>query len=277
MEEVVKMKRLYFQGNEKKIGRTCMYVFCICITAFLCTCEDNYETFFVDYIRNTAKPPECSYSAASSATKEEQSWAKVDVFLAGIYGGEFFNYVRSFVLRNDMTARMDPANNITESNGIIVEGAWVKIMWGDEGRDDDEHFSEFAHYLLEPQNQGGMFATLLEWPEISRFFSECEYHSSGWPTSKILEEIVVSVRFVGHTQSGMEVETPEYFVPIQICCGCLISWDNSCNNTTWPARFPECCDIEPEGDVPCRPGQDHPLACGVMSSCKGAAECSSAE
>jgi hypothetical protein len=34
------------------------------------------------------------------------------------------------------------------------------------------------------------------------------------------------VRFLGHTQGGNEVETNEYSFLVQLCCNCLVNWQN---------------------------------------------------
>ncbi|MBW2276772.1 MAG: hypothetical protein JRF63_04725, partial [Deltaproteobacteria bacterium] len=46
------------------------------------------------------------------------------------------------------------------------------------------------------------------------------------PIPEWFDTLYGKVRFLGHTQGGSEVETPEFSFLIETCCNCLINWMN---------------------------------------------------
>ncbi len=231
--------------------------------AVLSGCEANYETFYIDYIKPPPKQPECSFST-TTGTKEWRSNNILDVFLAA-YQGEFFTYQRVFSLQNKLISRENLSNQVIESNAIIIEGSYVHV----DGWKMKERRSNLVMPNIEPGNEGLGESDLLIWDEIKSYFDQCQPdpNGKGWPVMDKLDSITVMVRFFGHTQGGVNVETPEYPVHIDICCGCLIDWDFSCGTVTLPSSFPDCCAITPPHTEPCSLGSDDPIDCKDMVGC----------
>lgn len=71
--------------------------------------------------------------------------------------------------------------------------------------------------------------------------------------------ILAGVRVFGRGLHGYEVETPQFFFPIDVCFGCLVAFPADANDPENPAGICDSTDA-PDGSA-CFLGQDRPLDC----------------
>ena len=74
------------------------------------------------------------------------------------------------------------------------------------------------------------------------------------------ELVTVGVSVLGTTFGGSAVETPEAFLSIDLCGGCLVECTEESRGDA-SASFDYCTSFEPVEDEPCRLGQDQLIDC----------------
>ncbi len=94
--------------------------------------------------------------------------------------------------------------------------------------------------------------------------------AAGLKTRRETRRLVVQVTVFGHTMGGTAVETPPYQFPIDVCNGCLVSFEDAPDDPTLPGLDCRGDASSLEAVVPCFIGQDQKVPCW---ECQGYGVC----
>ena len=208
----------------------------ILVAASLAGCKDNEESFYIEHMKAIPDAPDCKYSTGDP-------WiAGVSVDLARRQGVDFFG---AFQTTNALMAREDYDNLKAESNGIFVDGSETVVTVGG-GSAGGSAYSGVQVFLAAettdvipgiviPSAVFDSLASDYSCPSANDMLDEmaANMSESGAPSaptgySSLLDSGYVTVQLLGHTQGGIEVETNEFTVIADFCCGCTIDF-SSCN------------------------------------------------
>lgn len=193
-------------------------------------CHDNETTILVEHIKAPAEAPSCSYTVGDGFTSQ------VGIDLA--FGNHFEG---AFLLRNQMMSRENYDNAVAESSGIVIEGMelFVQDASSGAGLGSTEYFEREMY--LPPEAQSLSIGVVMSMNVVSELISQhrcLELTRANYPHTTIgvdangrvagrgLGYVYSQVRFLGHTNGDLLVETPEFTVPIALCCGCMVNWAN---------------------------------------------------
>jgi len=192
-------------------------------------CKDNEQSFYIEHMKVLPDPPECKVSTGDAVLPE----IIVDLALAGY--GDFFAW---FQVTNGMMAREDYDNLKAESNGIFVDGAESALSIGDSPAGGEE---TDVNMYIEPESSSilpGILLTAQGFADLAAANGCLPVSEQGTavradladgnldnpPTSEILGTGYGRVRFVGHTQGGIDVETNPFTFAVSLCCNCYVNW-----------------------------------------------------
>jgi hypothetical protein len=223
------------------------------LAASLAGCKDNEESFYIEHMKKIADPPDCKYSNGDPAI----STITVDLSLR--QAGDFFGF---FQVTNALMAREDYDNLKAESNGIFVDGSEAVVTVGDESVGGST-FSG-ATYFINAETTDvmpsiaigssvfGDLAAEFSCPYIDDMLGEMVMNllatgETGLPAgySDLLGSGYVTVRLLGHSQGGIEVETNQFTVAANFCCGCMVDLSTCASPCGMfceePEQNPETC------------------------------------
>jgi hypothetical protein len=214
-------------------------------------CVDNEISFFIEHAKAQPEAPNCVWSPSD----EFATTGLIDLAFSNVYN-------QGFLVQNQLMAREDYDNLIAETNGIFVEGYEVSVRLAPNEAVGETERSDVEIYV-EPESVGIIVVTTLSEAIVDTLGGDCLPLSyANYPPDDMFPErqdadgnyvprdegfAWVNVRFLGHTNGGLDVETPEFTFGIQLCCGCLVDW-SACNDPC--ERY--CKD--PEGHKMCTLG-----------------------
>ncbi|MBN2715341.1 MAG: hypothetical protein JXX14_05770 [Deltaproteobacteria bacterium] len=274
-------------------------VLSLMIFAVASGCVDNEQSFYIEHMKVSPDPPECSVSPGD----EETNGVGVNLMLAGAPIG-------SFQATNALISREDYGNLRAESNGIMLEGYELYTYVPTLGVIGGTEYFEYNLYLA-PETTDLVFATFLTMRTISQLRTTfgcnppaesvvaaaiADYNAEesvqrmasametapdpavvstelsrarqasaqaaatltgNLPDSQGVPKIMYSyLKFLGHSQGGKEVETPEFTVVIFPSCGVEGGWE-ACVANPCTAFCKEDATIS---EV-CSEGVDQPITC----------------
>jgi hypothetical protein len=199
----------------------------VCVLALLVSmistgCKIDEQAFYIEHMKVPPEAPKCVSSVSDAASVE----GVFDLGFRSEYGG-------FFQVSNHLVAKESYENSQAESNGIIIDGAEVYVnSMGGKMIGSTEYFqfenyiepesTDIAYGLAIPASITAALAEGLNCPDL--FHDDPEDFVVGQNVGVSYEAVYSVVRFIGHTQGHLEVETPEFTYPISICCGCLVNW-----------------------------------------------------
>ncbi len=220
----------------------------LCLLAF--GCEDNEISFYVEHAKAQPEAPTCEVSESDGFA----SYGILDLAFGSSYGG-------SYLVKNALMSREDYGNLRAETNGIFIDGMEVYVRQMDGSMVGSTEYYEFEHYLA-PEETGLAHAVAVP-ASITQGLADnygclllndsnypqdtITYDVNGQRVPRSLDSVYTVVRFLGHSQGGSDVQTPEFTFLIHLCCGCLVDWDNCGNGCS------AFCE-EPEGHGMCTMG-----------------------
>jgi hypothetical protein len=225
--------------------RVCLMVASV---PLLSTCADNDASAYVVGVL-APKAPACEFKADPGATR----------LLSGLLDVAFRQSYSAVVLvANQMTPRGDKEQLRSETAGIEIQGAEVRLTDGQDSvldefsvpaggfiqaNDSDEAGYGVASVTLIPASRGAAFAD--------------DLIGSGGEIRKV----VANVRVFGTTLGGIEVTSGASKFPIDVCYGCSI---------VYPSEAMENGECLITADAPnetaCRTGQDSNIDCRNCSA-----------
>jgi hypothetical protein len=210
------------------------------LTVLVCSlgtgaCVDNEISFFIEHAKAQPEAPNCVWSPSD----EFATTGLVDLSFASSYN-------QGFLVQNQLMAREDYDNLKAETNGIFVEAYEVSVRLAPNDSVSDNERRDVEIYV-EPESVGIIVVTILNETVIAALgesggclpLGYANYSPDAMFPSREDDDgnhvprdvgfVWVTVRFLGHTNGGLDVETPEYTFGIQLCCGCLVDW-SKCND-----------------------------------------------
>jgi hypothetical protein len=208
-------------------------------------CVDNRASIYVAGVM-VVQPPQCIVTADASAAQ----WLRGIVDIS-----RRRTYESVLLIGNQLTPRGDKVQAKAEPMRILLTAAEVTLFdaageqLGCADNPDCGSFSIFGSGVVSVNRSEepafGLFqAQLLPPIVIDTILPDVQ--ASGSVT------IVASVKVRGETLGGKEVETGEFIFPIDVCYGCLVTYNNG-----------PCCLLTPGEAVTasCLPGQDRAFDC----------------
>lgn len=196
-------------------------------------CADNEVTLFIEHMKKQPEAPECSVVTGDPYVR------------TGTLDVAFGNGFTAFLLvTNHAMSREAYESGKVETNGVFIDYAEVYLL-GTDGSLIGERGRHVIEYYIEPESSNVVSVDLI--PQGSAADLQVRGNcpplgSSFYPAGSIgkdvqgssvprsLEKVQAVVRLFGHTGGGTEVETQEYAVGIDLCCGCLVDWGNCLSN-----------------------------------------------
>lgn len=222
-------------------------------------CADNRETLFVRQVN--AFDEECIVKPDPGAIFH--TGGTLDVAYLG-------SYVLTPVMENQMVARENRDAVRVESNGIQIDGAIVRLYETDPASDlppeETEPVLEFFSYAssyIEPAAFGASIFTAIP-PEYTRDryadlcgFAPGQYSPGDYDPSTDL--VLIGATVQGTTNGGIAVESPEFYFPVDLCCGCLLSCSAEADDPD--ILGPDCASTDELTKNTCVLGQDEAMDC----------------
>jgi hypothetical protein len=183
-------------------------------------------------------------------------------------------YTATAVLRN-LVADPDPDG----AEAVRIEGANVRVWLG--GRPENEGAMLYAfHAPASGQVAEGESARLpfVALPRAAVDVIRQTYPGVNWDTASEEERmqfralVTLGVELLGTTTGGRAVETPESYLPLRLCYGCLVEATVESRGDE-ESDFAFCESVEPVEDQPSRLGLDEPLDCRLCAPTYGAELC----
>lgn len=219
-------------------------------------CADNRETLFVRQVQ--AFDEECNVNPDPSSLFH--TGGLLDV----AYQGE---YVLTPLIENQMVSRENRDAVRVESNGVQIDGAIIRIYeTSDPNLPPEEtepvlEFFSYASSYIEPESVGASIFTGIP-PEYTtrRYQDICGFAPGGNfggynPASDL---VLVGATVQGITNGGIAVESPEFYYPVSLCCGCLVACTPEADD---PALDGNCDSVDEVATIICNKGQDEPVDC----------------
>ncbi len=230
------MRRLTAKGFAATVGIA---------SAQLCFgCEEDESMLFVQGVL-MASPPECKYRADESAT-----------LLAGgtLDVGFGRGYLAGLLVGNQLAAQGDKERSRTETSRISLNGAEIRLLGVSEGGEHElGFFSSPGTGFINPSegaDAGYGVVAVMVIPDAEMVAGEVGRY------------VIAEIRVFGETLGGREIESNVYRFPIEVCWGCLVTFDSIDGGGQ--------CFVESGAtgteDPPCRFGQDEVVSC---TTCMG--------
>ena len=219
-------------------------------------CADNDMSIFV---HGMMAPPQARTTSGCTYIPDPTS---TQLLGSGTMDAALTNgYVGVLLVGNQLIPRGDPANTRAESNRVHLQGAVIKVQDPD-GTVISEFTSTSVNGLINPQNNNTAGFSLIAVTLIDQATSQ--QIAGPLPDFIGRRRVEAHVKVFGRTLGGVDVESGEWSVPIDVCKGCLV--DFSQNNDPLVQPQPNCKRASTAATVnlPCRVGQDEGLPC---SSC----------
>ena len=242
-----------------------MRLWMVTMALILAGCAENRETLFVRQVQ--VPQDDCTIPPNPDSTY--RTGGVLDV----LYEGE---YVLTPLLENQMIARADHESLRVESNGIQVDGAIVRLYETDDPSLPPEEtapaleFFSYASSYVEPENRVPTAFTAIP-PEytLSVYQDLCGLPPGGNPAQwdPQTDLVLIGVTVQGITNGGLAVESPEFYFPVTLCCGCRVLCSADADNPDNPGV--DCCSSDEVTSPPCNRGQDQYVDCRLTRSGAG--------
>lgn len=229
------------------------------------SCEPNEISFFIQHVKALPEAPACSYSVS-------------DDFVSGIVVDLALQpgVTNAYLLKNQLISREDYDNLRAESNGILAEGYEISVSLSatNETIGGSNRYSQELY--IPPQSEELMFAYTIP-PDVSRALADelncLLLNSTNYPDDTVFQygtdvngnavardlgNVLSTVRFFGHTQGAIDVETQGFSFPIRLCCGCSVNWNNcasTCERYCKPVKTVQTCNpgvVDGDNQYDCR-------------------------
>jgi hypothetical protein len=186
------------------------------------------------------------------------------------------DYVLNPLLQSSLVSTANPNFGRVETNGSFIEGFVVELRDGSpDGRLIERPFSVYQSTFI-PASLGGApsfnVSSLQVIPPAigQRLRAEvCVIDRMGvTPTCPVprirerVQRVIARLTGFGRTQGNIPIETPTFDFPINICCGCSVTFPSDADQTEMVRPGPDCNSGLPlVSPGLCAPGQDFALDC----------------
>lgn len=236
-------------------------------------CENNATTFFIRQM-NAPQVSGTTCTIPIEPTAQRIAEGTMDVGIRD-------DYFVSPLMQNALVAVANPNFGRIESNGVNVQGFVVELHEGSpDGALIERPFSVYQTTFVPAAVAGApsfQIATLqvIPPPIGQRLRSEvCVIDRTGvtenCPVPRIRERvkrIIVRINAFGETQGHVPIESPVYDFPVNVCCGCTVTFPSDSDQSEMLRPGPDCsAGVALVGPAQCFPGMDFPLDCRACAS-----------
>lgn len=236
-------------------------------------CEQNAVTFFITQMNAP------QIAGTTCTVPDDPNSARIAEGIMDV--GLRDDYFVSPLLQNSLVATASPSFGRVETANIIVQGFVVELHDGSpEGALIERPFSVYQSTLV-PVGVGGLpsyqVSTLqvIPPPVGQRLRTEvCVIDTQGvtenCPVPRIrqrVKRIIVRLSAFGATQGHLDVETPTFDFPVNVCCGCTVQFPSDSDQAEMLRPGPDCSSgLAVASQGACNPGMDFPLDCRFCAS-----------
>lgn len=191
-------------------------------------CRDNEQSFYIDHVKSAPDAPECVTSEGDPFVTS----GGIDLAVAQGYNA-------TMLVTNALVSKENTANLQAETNGIFVDGSETYLESSDGAQiGGTEYFAQPV--WLEPEGQGLADALMISSEQVVFLAdslgclrgSSANYpydtlgstDANGQAVGRFFDPVYANVRFLGHTNGTLDVETPELKFLLRLCCGCSVDW-----------------------------------------------------
>ena len=182
------------------------------MAALVSGCADNRASFFVQGIL------EMQETCTAEPSNEGPFITGGGVDLA--YSGGYLLYPQ---LVNQLSPRADSQSLVAETNGILVEGANVRYWYGGRAQGDPIYglYQPAACYVPPNGIASCPFNALQEY--VVGLLLEDAFGTDQPPAGDLFTldtKITIGIQYLGTTNGGTELETPEFYFTLDVCYNC---------------------------------------------------------
>ena len=243
-------------------------VIVVCASAFVIgavtpACVENDQSIFV---RAFLAPSTNRQQGACVYTDDPQ---QPQLFDGTLDVGVRDNYFAVVLVGSQMIQRGDPNATRAEPNRVHLNGAVVRVT-EPNGAQIAEFTSLATGFADVQQNNNPDYGTMgiigIDAPTAATLRGQI-------PNRTTTKQVILQVKAFGKTLGGVDLESSEYQVPLEVCNGCLVSFATA--DTARPVAE-QCSGALAGGgsggaaQLPCFAGQDEPVPCQL---CQGREVC----
>lgn len=222
-------------------------------------CADNDMSIFVV---GMMAPPQARTAAGCTYIADPTS---AQLLGAGTIDAALTSgYLGVLLVGNQLIPRGDPANTRAESNRVHLQGAVVKVQ-DPNGTVISEFTSTAANGLVNPQNNNTPGFSIIGVTLIDQ--ATAQQLAGGLPDFGS-RRVEAHVKVFGRTLGGVDVESGDWFIPINVCKGCLIDFSQNTDPLVQPQPNCKRATTAATVNAPCALGQDERIPCSSCLSLK---------
>lgn len=210
-------------------------------------CAENRSSFFVKQVLVAEEG--CSVDA--SDTTRFRTRGVLDLAFS-------HNYSLPILVANQMTSRASATDLVTETNGVQIEGANVRIWQGGVAEGTPWGFYQPTSGYVEPEGESATWVLVLPEAYFQSNYGVSENNPCG---SGLPPLVTVGVEVLGTTTGGQEIDTPEFFFSVDLTCGGLVT----CPPDSADENGFLCASTDAPESAPACPGQDELIDCRLCS------------
>ncbi|MCL2723455.1 MAG: hypothetical protein FWD69_03370 [Polyangiaceae bacterium] len=249
------MKRIW--GPIVRLVGAGLVVGAIVVGAIVPACTTNDQSIFIHGAlapSTNRQNGTCIYT--NDPTQAELFEGTLDIGLRDNFGA-------ILLVGNQLVARGDPLSNRAESNRVHINGAVVTVT-----RPDGTEINSFTASgvgFADPQNNntpgyGTVNVTLLDKPTAAMAAASL----SQTRPNNMATRVIAHVKVFGTSLGGVNLESGEFTLPIDVCYGCLVDFsaaDDPDAGTQPNCRNPPATGSSGTTTLPCVVGQDESIPC----------------
>jgi hypothetical protein len=208
-------------------------------------CAENRSSLFIKQVLVAQE----GCSADSSDTSVFRTRGVLDVAFSR-------NYAMPVLVANQMTARASATDLVTETNGVQIVGANVRIWVGGVAEGTPWGFYQPTSGYVEPEGESSTWVVAIPEAYLESYGVSDTSCGAGLPPL-----VTVGVQILGTTTGGTEVDTPEFFFSVDLTCGGLVT----CPQDSADELGSLCMSTDSPSVVPACVGQDELIDCRLCS------------
>ena len=231
-----------------------LFLSLLVLLLLMTSCTENRASLYVQDMK--VPTDECFIPADKDAAY--YSWGTWDVGLSSTY------QVHPLLV-NEMTSSLTLNPNAAETNSVLVEGAWVTLL---DETDTELVAPSFVYSPCTVEPEGSSTAmnftavTAEDYNTLAGIYGGTLHtrYDMCHAEDRYTSTIVIRIRIVGKTTGDRDIDTPYFYFPITVCCGCTVFFPPDAFDSN--VGLHDCLGEEgTETDPPCFLGQDRNIDC----------------
>jgi hypothetical protein len=216
------------------------------------SCTENRASLYVQDMK--VPTDECFIPGDKDAAY--YSWGTWDVGLG-------YSYQVHPLLVNEMSSSLTLNPNAAETNSVLVKGAWVALL---DATDTELIAPVFVYSPCTVEPEGSSTAmnftavNAATYDTLAGIFRGTLTGIYDLCHTRTTSTLVIRIRIVGKTTGDRDIDTPYFYFPITVCCGCTVFFPPDAFDSI--VGLHDCLGEEgTETEPPCFLGQDKNVDC----------------